>query len=265
MPRIYPVIIDRVPDHDLQLKPEKKVVVHMSLKPMNLKVSKPKPAMIPQMVDLRTNSKMPPVYDQGDLGSCVANAFCAAYDFDSPGYYMGSRLFLYYNQRVIDNTVNQDSGAKLKDGVTALKKYGLCPESMWPYNITQFTVRPPQRCYRRALSNKVLTAYNIKNTLPSMQNALINGLPFIVGILIYSSFETQEVATTGIVPMPKQTDRVIGGHAVLVVGYDNSKQWFIVRNSWGPNWGIGGYFYLPYSYLLNPRLSSDLWTINSIT
>jgi C1A family cysteine protease len=81
---------------------------------------------------------------------------------------------------------------------------------------------------------------------------------------VYDSFETPEVAQTGIVPMPKDTERMLGGHAVMAVGYDEKKQYFFVRNSWGEAWGDRGYFYMPYAYLQNKYLSSDFWTIRDM-
>ena len=97
-----------------------------------------------------------------------------------------------------------------------------------------------------------------------MKAALINGTPFVVGILVYSSFETPEVAKTGIVPLPKDTDQLLGGHAVVCVGFDDNKQQFIMRNSWGTAWGDHGHFYLPYSYLSSSTVTSDLWCLTKI-
>ena len=178
---------------------------------------------------------------------------------------MGSRLFLYYNERKLEGDIPDDNGAELSDGIKALEKYGLCPESEWPYDITQFATKPPAKCYTDALKDKVATAENISNDLVSMKTALASNFPFVVGITIYSSFEDPDVAQTGIVPMPDtDNELVLGGHAVLVVGFDDSNQWFIVRNSWGTSWGDQGYFYLPYAYLVDPNLSSDLWYISTV-
>jgi C1A family cysteine protease len=211
-------------------------------------------------VDLR--SKMPPVYDQGSLGSCTSNALCAAFAY-AVNQFNGSRLFLYYNERMIENSVSQDSGAYLHDGVQALETYGLCTETSWPYVASQFAVKPPLTCYRSALSNKVLTATNVPPTLASMRACLIAGRPFVLGFLVFASFETAAVARTGIVPLPGRHDPLLGGHAVVVCGFDDSKQWFIVRNSWGTGWGDKGYFYAPYAYFTNQAYVSDLWAITS--
>ena len=214
---------------------------------------------LPSLIDLR--NKMPPVYDQGDLGSCTANALCGLIGYDKPGF-LGSRLFLYYNERFLENTVSQDSGATLYDGIQSLKNNGICPETDWPYIVKQFSVKPPTKCYQNALKEKALTVKNINtNDLVAMKTCLSSGFPFVIGIAVYESFETRQVAATGMVPMPKPKEQCLGGHAVCVVGYDDSKQSFVVRNSWGTNWGIKGYFYIPYTYLTNMNLASDAWTI----
>jgi hypothetical protein len=222
-------------------------------------------AELPNIVDLRKNPKMPPVYEQGDLGSCTAQALCAAYQFMDTNSFKGSRLFLYYNERRLENNISDDTGATLGGGVKCLAKYGICPEESWPYDITQFAVEPPVSCYQSALNEVVLKARPIPNDRNTMRNVLNSGLPFVVGIQVYQSFETNAVAATGIAQLPKPKDRPLGGHAVLVVGYNHPKQQWIVRNSWGDGWGDKGYFYLPYNYLLNPKLSSDMWVLTKVT
>lgn len=218
-------------------------------------------ARISSTVDLR--HKLPPVYDQGTLGSCTANALCAAFEYDAPGY-MGSRLFLYYNERLLEGDVPDDNGAFLSTGINSMKKYGICPESDHPYVPSKFAVKPLAKCYTNALKHRVITARNILPTLASMKACLSSGFPFVVGISIFDSFESDAVAITGIVPMPLPTETKLGGHAVLVCGYNDKQKWFIVRNSWGTQWGDKGYFYLPYAYLINPNWSSDLWNITSV-
>lgn len=222
-------------------------------------------AQLPDTVDLRKNPKMPPVYDQGNIGSCTAQALCAAYQFMDTNGFQGSRLFLYYNERKLDNNIPDDTGATLASGIKCLTKYGLCPEESWPYNESQFASEPPISCYQSALAEVCLKAKHISNDRNTMRNVLNSGLPFVVGIQVYASFESNAVAATGVVGMPKPKDTYLGGHAVLVVGYNHLKQQWIVRNSWGDAWGDKGYFYLPYNYLLNPKLCSDMWVMTSIT
>ena len=240
---IYNVIINRI--HPSQLN-------HKQVKPI---------PTFPQKVDLR--NKFPPPFDQGSIGSCTANALCGLVAYDDPQL-IGSRLFLYYNERKLENDIPDDAGALISDGIKCLLNYGICPESDWVYDITKFAVKPLDKCYTNALNHKALEVYHIKNTLIDMKTALSHGIPFVVGISIYSSFETQSVANTGVVPMPTHSDTLLGGHAVVCVGYDDSKKVWIMRNSWGIYWGDKGYFYLPYSYLLDSNLATDLWTINKI-
>ena len=211
-------------------------------------------------LDLR--NKLPPCYDQGQLGSCTANALVGAYEFLNPKFF-GSRLFLYYNERKRQNSINYDSGSTVVAGIKSLHKTGLCKESLWVYNIKKFNIKPKPICYRIALKNKIIKYYNVIQTLDGMKSYINSGFPFVVGIAIYSSFESQTVADTGIVPMPSENDSYLGGHCVLVCGYTNTS--WICRNSWGTNWGEQGYFYLPYDYLLNPNLCSDNWCIESDT
>ena len=214
---------------------------------------------LPPSVDLRP--KCPPVYDQGTLGSCTANTLVGAYQFDNISFY-GSRLFLYYNERVLDHDVNEDAGSTIHEGVTALETYGLCLETAWPYNIASYQVKPNKTCYSNALSHKVTQANQIAQDINSLKACLASGYPFAFGFSVYESFESDAVAQTGIVPMPDtETEQLLGGHAVLCVGYDDDNQWFIVRNSWGASWGDQGYFYMPYAYMTNSDLASDFWEI----
>ena len=210
-------------------------------------------------IDLR--NKFPPIYDQGYLSSCTANALCGLIGFEHPGLF-GSRLFLYYNERKLNNSIDSDQGAYISDGIITLQKNGVCLEKEWPY-IKKFNQQPPLSCYQNALKYKALKVYNIQNNKLEMQKYLIDNNPFVVGIAIYSSFMNINVGKTGYVKMPDiNTETFIGGHCVVCVGY-NTKYW-IMRNSWGTSWGANGYFYLPYDYLLNDNLATDMWCIIKI-
>lgn len=222
---------------------------------------------LPSSIDLR--STCPPVYDQGQLGSCTANALAAAFQFDeikeqlSP-VFTPSRLFIYYNERAIEGTVNSDSGAMIRDGVKSIVKQGVCSEDLWPYTIANFAEQPPRNCYQVATQNRAILYKRIVRDLNQMKACLASGDPFVFGFTVYESFESPTVASTGHAPMPTSGETVLGGHAVLAVGYDDANQWFIVRNSWGPQWGMMGYFTLPYAYLTQPTLSSDFWTVETV-
>jgi C1A family cysteine protease len=220
------------------------------------------PAKLPKSIDLRPIC--PPVEDQGQLGSCTANALAGALEFlevkDKVPYTDLSRLFIYYNERVIEHSVRSDSGAMLRDGIKTLAKQGVCSEKRWPYIISRFRVKPTSTCYKQALNHRI-TSYQRLLTLDEMRSCLAEGFPFVFGFTVYESFETQQVAQTGVVPMPQPTERSVGGHAVLAVGYSDDDKRFIVRNSWGTGWGMQGYFSMPYDYLSNSSLSNDFWTI----
>jgi C1A family cysteine protease len=217
---------------------------------------------LPTSVDLR--QRMPPVYDQGQLGSCTANALAAAFEFDDANAWTPSRLFIYYNERMIENDVGVDGGAQISDGVNSLETYGVCQESSWPYDISQFAIKPSESCYTEALANKAFTVENIPDDEVSIKTSLVNGFPVVVGIQVYASFESQDVASSGIVPMPDtSSEECLGGHAVLIVGYDDASSSWLMRNSWGTSWGMAGYFTLPYAYI--STYGSDLWNITKIS
>lgn len=217
---------------------------------------------LPPKIDLR--SKCPPVYDQGQLGSCVANALLTGFGFNDPKF-NGSRLFLYYNCRMIDGDVNQDSGSTISAGIEAMAKYGVCKEPTWPYNIDNFAKKPPKHCYVEAEKHQIVTYQHVSQTKNSIKSCLASGFPIILGILVYPGLESSNAAKTGYVPMPSPGEPLLGGHAVACVGYDDSKQVWIMKNSWGTGWGDKGYFYLPYDYLTADKyLASDLWKITKV-
>jgi len=223
---------------------------------------------LPSSVDLR--SQCPAVYDQGQLGSCTANAIAAALEFDQmkekqSNVFVPSRLFIYYNERVMEGTVNEDSGAQIRDGIKSVGKQGDCPETLWPYDIKKFAVKPPDKCYQQALKFKAVQYQRLSQILNQLKGCLASGYPFVFGFTVYESFESQQVAQTGHASMPLPKETVVGGHAVMAVGYDDSQNWFIVRNSWGDGWGLKGYFTLPYAYLLEQNLASDFWTIRLVS
>jgi C1A family cysteine protease len=213
-------------------------------------------------VDLRKSCS--PVENQGQLGSCTANALVGALEFievkNKLPYADLSRLFIYYNERVIEHTVKSDNGAMIRNGIKSLSKEGVCTEDAWPYDISRFAAKPSAKCYQLALSHKI-TNYHRIISLNDMRSCLAEGFPFVFGFSVYDAFESDKVAQTGILNMPKTGERMLGGHAVLAVGYDDKSRRFIVRNSWGDGWGKKGYFTMPYDYAANTNLADDFWTI----
>lgn len=228
------------------------------------------PAKLPSIVDLR--SKCPKVYDQGQLGSCTGNAIAGAIEFDlkkqrAKPVFTPSRLFIYYGERLIEHTVQTDSGAQIRDGIKTVNKLGAPPETLWPYsdaNPGPFEERPPAAAFKEATKHQVVSYQRVARSLGQMKGCLASGYPFVIGFSVYESFESAAVARTGDAPLPAAGESQLGGHAVVAVGYDDESQRFMLRNSWGPKWGKKGYFTLPYAYLLDESLSDDFWTIRAI-
>jgi len=234
-------------------------------------------AQLPAQVDLKKQCPKT-VYDQGRLGSCTANAIAGAIEFDQlkqgQAAATPSRLFIYYNERAIEHSIQFDAGAQIRDGIKSVRKQGACPETLWPYDDTppetedspcpkcKFAQKPSAECYTEAKNHQILSYQRIQQDLHAMKGCLASGYPFVLGFTCYSNLPFQ--STTGDIPMPGSQDHTIGGHAVLAVGYDDAAQKFLIRNSWGPGWGSGGYGSLPYAYLLSPNLADDFWTIRTI-
>jgi C1A family cysteine protease len=217
-------------------------------------------------VDLR--EKCPNVYNQGELGSCTANALACAIQFDEMKQKLEnsvpSRLFIYYNERDMEGNIDNDSGASLRDGVKSINKIGYCNENQWTYDIEKFSEKPPQECYEYAKKHKSLSYKKVQQDEIHLKSVLNMGFPIVFGISVYESFESETVAKTGIIPLPEKEERMLGGHAIVLVGYDEEKRQFIFRNSWGEDWGDKGYGYLPFEYVCDKDLASDFWVVNKV-
>lgn len=218
-----------------------------------------------QKVDLRPWCSR--IENQGNLGSCTGQAVAGAIEYlnTKAGKPTDvSRLYIYYYERELIGTVNWDSGAYIRDGIKATSHKGAPLESFWPYIIQRFRNRPSQTAINDGLKRKV-TLYERVDTLNGCLDALNNGFPIIIGFWVYSSFMSRTVSRTGMMPYPNvNREMFLGGHAVLLVGYDNTTQRFIARNSWGVNWGDKGYFYMPYQVIDNRNMSEDFWVIKSV-
>jgi C1A family cysteine protease len=213
-------------------------------------------------------SSMPPVLDQGNLGSCVSNAVCNALGFLNiklkKPIGLKSRLFNYYNTRVLEGTVTQDSGCQIRDAVKASNKTGNCYETSWPYNIQRFTLKPPQQTYTEATQHKLTLYQRVNQDRISIKSCILTGYPVVIGFTCFNTLYNPSVERTGDILMPVRKDYIIGGHCVLITGYNDSTQRYEIQNSWGTDWGKQGYGTLPYAYVENPGYASDFWQMQKV-
>ena len=222
---------------------------------------------LPPKVDLRP--QCPPVVDQGELGSCTANAIANAHRFNqikegAKAHFLPSRLFIYYNERDMEGTIKSDAGAQIRDGVKSVAQLGACPETLWPYDITKFAKKPLVKTYTEALKHQAVSYQRVLRDLNQMKGCLAAGFPFVFGFTVYESFESAQVAKDGLMPLPKPKEKCLGGHAVLAVGYDDATQRVTVMNSWSDKWADKGFFYMPYDYITSAKLADDFWTIRMV-
>ena len=221
---------------------------------------------LPRAVDLRP--WCPPVYDQRHLNACSANAIAAAIWFDerrqAPACASPSRLFIYYNERRREGSISVNAPVEIRDGYRSVARDGACSEQMWPYRVERYRRRPPERCYQAAVKRRAIRYARIEQTLQHLKACLAEHYPFTAGFAVYRSFESREVRRTGIVPLPATHEACLGGHAMLVVGYADAEEHFIVCNSWGARWGDRGYCYLRYDHVLDPTHAWDFWTVRRV-
>ncbi len=212
-----------------------------------------------EQIDLRDKSFA--IYEQKQIGSSASNAIAAAYEFamlQKDINFSPSRLFIYYNQRKENNKLIADIGGDIRSGLKSITKYGVCDEKIWPTNIENINLQPSIECYTMAQENKYIKYQRIRQTANQIKTTLSLNIPIIVGISIYESFNNNQ---NGHIEMPKHTEKLLGGHCVLLVGYNENKEW-IFRNSWGSEWGDNGYGYLPYEYLIPKNyLADDFWVL----
>jgi C1A family cysteine protease len=235
-------------------------------------IALPTAATLPAAVDLRTTGNLDdPIFDQGQIGSCTANAIASALMYVQRAtkleqHITPARLALYYWERAIENSTRDDAGAELRDGLKVVAgQPGYVDEAEWPYDIARFAQAPPQAVVDEAARDKATKYMRVQVTATSMKQALAAGFPVAIGFDAFAAIESAEVASTGVLPAPGRGESPVGGHAVLLVGYDDAARTWLCRNSWGDGWGQAGYFTAPYGYLDSPTYASDFWVVTQET
>jgi C1A family cysteine protease len=236
------------------------------------------PATLPTSVNLIP--WFSPIEDQGALGSCTANAGVAILEYFERrafgNHIDASRLFLYKATRNLLNWTG-DTGAYLRTTMEALTVFGVPPEKYWPYRINNFDAEPTAFCYSFGQSYQAISYFrhdtpglSPNDLLKSIKTWVAAGVPAMFGFTCYNSLN--QANTTGKIPFPSSGERVIGGHAIVAAGYDDNivirnanngsttTGAFLIRNSWGTSWGMNGYGWLPYEYVLR-RLAVDWWSL----
>ncbi len=209
--------------------------------------------------------KFPPLPEQGRLGCCGPHSGTTALQYaeQQKGRGLGSermsRLALYVQTRIQMGTINVDSGVNLRTMLKVMADQGAPPEHLWPYEISKFRTVPPANVLAEGLNHQVLQYKRVEQTQTAIMAAISGGTPLILGVAVYQSFESLAAARTGNIPVPAAGEQLLGGHAILAGGYDEEGVMF--ANWWGQNWGKNGYGKLPWAYILNPKLTYDLWAL----
>jgi len=225
---------------------------------------------LPSSFDIRDVLGVPIVFNQGSVGSCSANSSALVYMYtlnkEKLAEFTPSRLFIYANSRLYEGVaLTDDAGSDLRDVMKTIQIKHVCTEKVWPYIESKFSVKPPSYAYAAAMLHKEFNYMAVAQTETAIKTALLNHHAIAFGITLFLEFESEEVAKTGIVPMPNEDETPIGGHAITIVSYDDEKQAFGVQNSWGRGWGVNseGWCWFPYAYVLNPDLATDFWVIKT--
>lgn len=226
------------------------------------------PSTTPLPVRTSLRARMPAIWDQGDLGSCVGHGSAAAVAFLHAGF-MPSRLQIYGEARKLEGTFGQDSGCEIRDAIKQLAKLGCAPEADWPYIVAKFNKAWPASATKDAKAH-LISSYSRLTSRTNYRSCLADGFPIVAGFTLYESFESEAVAKSGIVPMPGKKEKVLGGHCMAIIGYDDefsrggvTGKYYELRNSWGPDFGDAGHVWMPAAYVESANLADDFWTVRA--
>lgn len=219
----------------------------------------------PLPAEVHLHGRCPPIWNQGNIGSCVAHGTCRAFVVEhlerNKAGFMPSRLQLYYDARAVRGWEKQDTGCYIRDAIKCLAKTGVGSESLWPYTPQKYAQKPPPAVYADAKSHQALEYLRIDNTrVNDIKQALADGNLVVFGITCYDSMFSAATKRTGIITMPTGSER--GGHCMALTGYKDDT--FEGHNSWGTAWGKGGAFTIPAAYLTDPDLAADFWTLRKV-
>jgi C1A family cysteine protease len=214
-------------------------------------------------VDLREWDSL--VESQDQLGSCVGNAIANAYELlvkqKQPEYFVElSRLFIYYNSRSFDNETATDVGSTLLNGLRSVKQYGICKETLWPYDVSKFDIKPTDECYIEG-KHRTLTVYQYLSTVRDIVDVLNKNIPAVIGLTVYDDFMTLTEADP-VLHIPLNSENS-GSHAMSIVGYDLVKKQLLAKNSFGANWGANGYCYIPFDYVVSEMFEAWCFDISN--
>lgn len=224
------------------------------------------PVELPESFEL---DKQIPIFDQGNIGSCTSNSACSCFRYEVAQLagnfdFNPSRLFQYYNTRKLQGWEGEDSGGYIRDAFKALNKWGLAKEALWPYKDTLDALikEPSANVYEDGLNAVAVKYAAVLQNERAIKETLLSGAAVSFGFNVYQSFFGSWANSTGLMPIPKKTEVLQGGHAVTIIGWKPG--YFLIQNSWGTNWGIAGKFWMPNSFLLNSNEADDFWCIEEV-
>lgn len=262
--------------HTYQLSTQERPSSKWALENEKKYISLPRLGCLPKKIDF--SEEFGSLKDQGKLGSCTAQAITLLLEYilKRNGYKEKlSPLYVYYNERKLTDSIDKDSGASLSDAIKAIKKYGACREQTWPYEKVQDTykIRPPNEAYlegKQIFDQKKMIHINLPHDINVIKSILSERVPILCGINVFLSAESTKVRKTGVIPLPSSHEKPMGSHAIMLVGYDDSKQLFKFANSWGKKWGDRGFGYIPYKFIMNNNpdnsethtLPHEFWSTN---